>query len=93
MDDYYTKENQAKRKAQADHLASIENQITQLMIQYNKYIDEECMDNWDIRKQYIIYSLVENVPYGWNTNGPTHIGEIAETFETNPGWLSSSEKC
>lgn len=93
MDEYYSKKNIAKRQLQFDELINIENKIKILQKQYGDLCEKYSEDNYDIRKKFIIYTLVSDVPYGWESEGETHIGTIAESFEDNPGWLSSSARC
>src|ERR1700748_1131591 len=92
-DNYWSIENCKKRKEQLDHLDSIRDQITNLQKQHNKLTDEYAENNWDLdTNRYLIYTLVQYIPYGWESEGPTHIDTIAETCEESQktGWLSSS---
>ncbi len=94
MHDYWSEENQLKRLTEINQLQKIQDQITELQKQYNKLTEQYSEDNIFISiNKYIIYTLVDNVPYNWNSEGPTHIGDIADKFEEESGWLSSSTRC
>jgi len=93
IDDYWNEENINKRQIKSNYLKNIENKIFELQKEYNKIIDD---DNGEIeyyQNKYIIYTFIGYIPYGWEKEGSTHIGTIAELFEENPQWLSSSERC
>ena len=90
MDDYYSSENLAKRDLQYKELSNLEDQMTELMKKYNKLQDEYNLPSY---KQYMIYTFIEYFPYGFNTEGPTSIGDLQTHFQENPAWVSSSFNC
>jgi hypothetical protein len=95
MDDYYSQENKAKRQLQYDKLKQIEDQIALLQKQYSQLTEEYCKDNYYIKHKYVVYTFIDAdiLPYNWYNEGPTHIGTMAELFEENNGWISSTTRC
>lgn len=95
-DDYWSEENRNKRNKEIAHLYSIREQISTLQKQYNELTDQYAETNWDLEtNRYLVYTFVESIPYGWETNGPTHIDTIANTCEETErtGWITSSSRC